>query len=62
MPNGLKVYRIRIEGFLVEDFGEDTLEPVDWPMHAIVDALGGDLKLDTTLVDTIPWESETEGE
>ena len=62
MPNGLKVYRIRIEGFITEDFGEGSLEPDSWPMDAIVEALGGTVKVDAALVDAIPWESETEGE
>ena len=56
------MYRIRIEGFITEDFGEGSLEPDSWPMDAIVEALGGNVKVDAALVDAIPWESETEGE
>jgi len=65
MASGIKVYRVKIEGFITNgDFGGTSIEPDGWPLEEIMKALGRtpDIKVTATLVDTILWESETEGE
>ena len=65
MTSGIKAYRITIEGFITTaDFSENSIEPDGWPLEELMKALGQtpDIKVTATLVDTIPWESEQEGE
>ena len=60
-----RAYRITIEGFITDSvFGENSIEPDGWPLEELMKALGQtpDIKVTATLVDTILWESETEGE
>ena len=57
----IKVYRVKIEGFVVsQDFGGpgSELTPADWGLEEIVKAMGADVQITETLVDTIEDEPE----
>jgi len=57
----IKVYRVKIEGFIVSrDFGGPgpELTPSDWGLEAIVNEMGADMQITETLVDTIEDEPE----
>ena len=57
----IKVYRVKIEGFVVsQDFGGSgpELTPADWGPEEIVKAMGADVQITETLVDTIEDEPE----
>ena len=52
----IKVYRVKIEGFVVsQDFGGSgpELTPGGWPPDQILEAMGADIEVTETLVDTI---------
>ena len=55
----IKVYRIRLEGYVVaRDFGGSSPEvtPADWGPDQILEAMGADIEVTETLVDTIRSE------
>ena len=55
----IKVYRIRLEGYVVaQDFGGSSPEvtPADWGPDQILEAMGADIEVTETLVDTIRSE------
>ena len=57
----IKMYRMKIEGFLTDqDFGGPgpTVEPDSWPLEEICKALTVDVQITATLVDTIEEEKE----
>ena len=57
----IKVFRVKIEGFVVsQDFGGPgpELTPADWGLEEIVKAMGADMQITETLVDTIEDEPE----
>ena len=56
----VKVYRIKIEGYVVDmDFGGDTkTTPADWPIESILEAMSGRSTVTETLLDTIKDEDE----
>ena len=53
----IKVYRVKIEGFVV-DAVDHELTPSEWGLGAIVNAMGVDMQITETLVDTIEDEPE----
>ena len=58
----IKVFRVKIEGFVVsQDFGGPgpELTPAGWLPSQIVEAMGADISVTETLVDTI---EDQEGE
>jgi len=55
----IKVYRVTIEGYVVsQDFGGPgpELTPAGWLPSQIVEAMGADISVTETLVDTIEDE------
>ena len=55
----IKVYRIRLEGYVVaQDFGGSSPEvtPAGWEPDQILEAMGADIEVTETLVDTIRSE------
>ena len=55
----IKVYRMKIEGYVVsQDFGGSGPEvtPADWGPDQILEAMGVDIEVTETLVDTIEDE------
>ena len=57
----IKVYRIKLEGYVVDqDFGGSGpgLTPAAWHPSQIVEAMGADIEVTETLVDTIKTELE----
>ena len=59
----IKVYRIKIEGFVVDqDFGGPLCyktTPADWGGEALINAMAGDCNVTETLVDTIEDEDKS---
>jgi len=57
----IKVYRIKIEGFVAVSDTKDSqsLTPANWPMESILKAMVGEPTITETLVDTI---EDKEGE
>ena len=59
----IKVYRIKKEGFVVDqDFGgplSSKTTPVDWGMEALINAMAGDCNVTETLLDTIKDEEKS---
>ena len=57
----IKVYRITLKGYVVnQDFGGSSpeLTPAGWPPSQILEAMGIDIEVTETLVDTIKPEPE----
>ena len=55
----IKVFRVKIEGYVVsQDFGGSgpELTPAGWLPSQIVEAMGADISVTETLVDTIEDE------
>ena len=56
----IKVYRIKIEGFVVhQDFGgplSSQVTPADWGVDTLINEMAGDWNLTEPLVDTIKYE------
>ena len=53
----VKVYRIKIEGYVTDTVGEDTrTTPADWPIASLLEAMSGNRTVTETLVDTIEDE------
>jgi len=60
----IKLYRVRIEGYVVhQDFGGSgpQLTPIDWGLEAIVTEMDVNVHITETLVDTIE-DTPEEGE
>ena len=57
----IKVYRIKIEGYVVhEDFGgplSSQVTPADWDFDQLIVSMSGNCTVSETLVDTIADES-----
>lgn len=52
----IHVYRVLIEGFVVDhDFGGrgPKVTPGDWPLDALVEAMGANVQITETLIATI---------
>ena len=57
----IKVYRVKLEGFVVsQDFSGSGpgLTPADWHPSQIVEGMGANIEVTETLVDTIEDEPE----
>ena len=56
----VRVYRVKIEGFVVaQDFGgplSSKTTPADWGIEALINAMAGDCNVTETLLDTIKDE------
>ena len=56
----IKVYRVKIEGFVVDqDFGgplSSKVTPADWDIDQLVASMAGNCNVTETLVDTIKDE------
>ena len=52
----IRLYRVRIEGYMVhQDFGptDRPVTPADWEPDQIVEAMGADIQVTERLIDTI---------
>tara|TARA_R100000808_G_C2009079_1_gene62482 strand:- start:140 stop:325 length:186 start_codon:yes stop_codon:yes gene_type:complete len=58
----IKVYRIKIEGFVVDqDFGgslSSQVTPADWGVDTLINEMAGNCHVTETLVDTIEDEDK----